>query len=114
MIELVANSFDRFQIYSFLIHLLLSLHLLAGDSASAHFALPPQWLMPDHQNSSAVYANLFDVVADEADWPHCSWSTGFANATGTRQMFASESSCCLRNDSERCYWIPSRMPFRFT
>jgi hypothetical protein len=29
-----------------------------GDSASAHFGIPPQYLMPDNQNGSMVYANL--------------------------------------------------------
>jgi hypothetical protein len=32
--------------------------IVIGDSASAHFGIPPQYLMPDNQNGSMVYANL--------------------------------------------------------
>jgi lysophospholipase L1-like esterase len=51
--------------------------LSIGDSATAHFAAPPGWLDPT-QASAEVYSNLFKVISNEADWPMCSSSTGWA------------------------------------
>merc|ERR1712137_139787 len=51
-----------------------------GDSATAHFRIPPQYL-----NASDYKPGLFDNVVpwglDEADWPHRSWGTGHLNDT---------------------------------
>lgn len=50
-----------------------------GDSATAHFHVPPQWLSI---NSSGW--NLDNVIADavdELDQPACAWGTGYRNAS---------------------------------
>jgi len=52
--------------------------LLVGDSATAHFRIPPQMANPKLINNES-YAHLLELVQDEADWPHCSWGTGFAS-----------------------------------
>jgi acyloxyacyl hydrolase len=54
----------------------LSLVIL-GDSATAHFHLPPQYVNAPALNLS----NLVDLLANEADWPACSWATAFRNAS---------------------------------
>lgn len=51
-----------------------------GDSATAHFRIPPNYI-----NASAINKNTYDhalfLAEDELDWPHRSWGTGFANDT---------------------------------
>jgi len=51
-----------------------------GDSATAHFRLPPQYF-----NASELNKNTFDhllfLLENEADWPHRSWGTGHLNDT---------------------------------
>jgi acyloxyacyl hydrolase len=51
--------------------------VILGDSAAAHFHLPPQYLNANTFNLSG----LLELAANEADWPACSWSTGFRNAS---------------------------------
>lgn len=51
-----------------------------GDSVTAHFRIPDYMLRPAYINAS-TYENLIPLVEDEADWPLCSWGTGFANAS---------------------------------
>ena len=46
-----------------------------GDSATAHFSLPPAWLNAN-TIADGTYANLFDVVSNEVDYPMCSSTTG--------------------------------------
>ena len=48
---------------------------IVGDSAAAHFHLPPQYLNAPTFNLSG----LLELAANEADWPQCSWSTGYRN-----------------------------------
>ena len=43
-----------------------------GDSATAHFHLPPQWFAANGFNLDGLEPTL----ADEMDFPACSWSTG--------------------------------------
>eukprot|EP00276_Gloeochaete_wittrockiana_P015046 CAMPEP_0184336098 /NCGR_PEP_ID=MMETSP1089-20130417/4522_1 /TAXON_ID=38269 ORGANISM="Gloeochaete wittrockiana, Strain SAG46.84" /NCGR_SAMPLE_ID=MMETSP1089 /ASSEMBLY_ACC=CAM_ASM_000445 /LENGTH=547 /DNA_ID=CAMNT_0026661037 /DNA_START=11 /DNA_END=1654 /DNA_ORIENTATION=- len=54
--------------------------IILGDSATAHFRLPPQYL-----NASAITASTYDHVLfwgeNEFDWPHRSWGTGHLNDT---------------------------------
>lgn len=45
-----------------------------GDSATAHFHLPPQWFTAQNWNLDGFET----VAADEMDFPACSWSTGHA------------------------------------
>ncbi len=47
-----------------------------GDSATAHFSIPPSWLDPT-QASAQAYETLISVISNEADWPQCSLSTGW-------------------------------------
>jgi len=51
-----------------------------GDSATAHFRLPPEWVTAS-QLDAAVLKPVLKVIEDEADWPMLSWSTGWANAS---------------------------------
>ena len=46
-----------------------------GDSATAHFHLPPQWLS---KNGWGV-TNLIPDALDELDQPACAWGTGYKN-----------------------------------
>lgn len=46
---------------------------ILGDSAAAHFHIPPQVLNARSFNLSGV----IELAANEADWPQCSWSTGW-------------------------------------
>ncbi|NXS45366.1 AOAH hydrolase, partial [Balaeniceps rex] len=54
--------------------------VLLGDSAGAHFHIPPEW-MTVTQMSVKSFANLLMVLADEIDWPQFSEITGFLNST---------------------------------
>jgi acyloxyacyl hydrolase len=47
--------------------------VILGDSAAAHFHLPQQYLNARSFNLSG----LLELAANEADWPQCSWSSGF-------------------------------------
>jgi acyloxyacyl hydrolase len=46
---------------------------ILGDSAAAHFHIPPQYLNARSFNLSGI----IQMAANEADWPQCSWATGF-------------------------------------
>lgn len=48
-----------------------------GDSATAAFSIPVEWLQK--VGLSEKYGDFFDVLRHEFDWPHKSWSTGFAD-----------------------------------
>jgi acyloxyacyl hydrolase len=48
---------------------------ILGDSAAAHFHLPPQYVNALAFNLSGA----LELAANEADWPQCSWATGFRN-----------------------------------
>ena len=48
---------------------------IVGDSAAAHFHIPPQYLNAPTWNLSG----LLEMAANEADWPQCSWATGYRN-----------------------------------
>lgn len=48
---------------------------ILGDSAAAHFHIPPQWVNAYNFNLSGV----LEAASNELDWPACSWSTGFRN-----------------------------------
>ena len=50
---------------------------IVGDSATAHFHIPPQYLNAPTFNLS----NILEMAANEADWPACSWATAFRNAS---------------------------------
>lgn len=48
-----------------------------GDSATAHFHLPPQWL----SKNGWGLRNLIPDAEDELDQPACAWGTGYRNAS---------------------------------
>jgi len=52
-----------------------------GDSATAHFSIPPQWLTPSKINKD-TFSNLIQTILNEADWPQCSSTTGHPSTTG--------------------------------
>ncbi|KAJ7421555.1 Acyloxyacyl hydrolase [Pitangus sulphuratus] len=54
--------------------------VLLGDSAGAHFHIPPEW-MTVTEMSAKSFANLPMAFSDELDWPQFSEITGFLNST---------------------------------
>ncbi|XP_034985434.2 acyloxyacyl hydrolase [Zootoca vivipara] len=54
--------------------------ILLGDSAGAHFHIPPEWVTAS-QMSVKAFSNLPEAFANELDWPQFSGVTGFLNAT---------------------------------
>jgi len=54
--------------------------VVVGDSAGAHFSIPPQWMNASEINSN-TYKDLLDVLSNEIDWPHRSATTGFVPST---------------------------------
>lgn len=48
--------------------------VILGDSATAHFHIPPQWLTAQNWNLD----QLLPDAENELDQPHCSWGTGHA------------------------------------
>eukprot|EP01006_Ploeotia_vitrea_P057295 TRINITY_DN68164_c7_g3_i2.p2 TRINITY_DN68164_c7_g3~~TRINITY_DN68164_c7_g3_i2.p2 ORF type:complete len:604 (+),score=304.25 TRINITY_DN68164_c7_g3_i2:1051-2862(+) len=53
---------------------------ILGDSATAHFRIPPNLLTPKYLNDT-TFDGIVHLVENEADWPECSWSTAWQNAT---------------------------------
>lgn len=49
-----------------------------GDSATAHFSIPPMWLNPPSMNND-TFTDVLPLALSELDWPWCSWSTGHQN-----------------------------------
>lgn len=47
-----------------------------GDSVSAHFHIPPQWVTPADINGS-TFSNVLSILENELDWPDMSAGTGF-------------------------------------
>jgi hypothetical protein len=47
-----------------------------GDSALAHFTIPANYLSPFNQTTD-TYKGLLTLLENEADWPACSWTTGY-------------------------------------
>ncbi|KAM4689407.1 acyloxyacyl hydrolase [Discoglossus pictus] len=54
--------------------------ILLGDSAGAHFHIPPEWLTPKDM-SSKTFSNLPLTLSNEFDWPQFSMYTGYVNST---------------------------------
>ncbi|GMH55527.1 hypothetical protein TrRE_jg10234 [Triparma retinervis] len=49
--------------------------IILGDSATAHFHVPPDWLTA----KSLDFDDVLPKVLDELDYPQCSWGTGHAD-----------------------------------
>lgn len=52
-----------------------------GDSATAHFHLPPAWLTRAGWTLDGVLAD----VLDELDWPACAWGSGYKDGPNVPQ-----------------------------
>jgi acyloxyacyl hydrolase len=52
--------------------------VVLGDSASAHFHIPPVWLSAANFSLDQIATDAPIRAADELDVPYCSWSTGHA------------------------------------
>ncbi|XP_003385221.1 PREDICTED: acyloxyacyl hydrolase-like [Amphimedon queenslandica] len=50
--------------------------ILLGDSAGAHFHIPPSWLTAKELNTD-TYSDLLTILENELDWPMLSFVTGF-------------------------------------
>ena len=50
---------------------------ILGDSAAAHFHIPQQYVNARSFN----LGGLVELLSNEADWPQCSWSTGYRNTS---------------------------------
>eukprot|EP01029_Cantina_marsupialis_P020485 TRINITY_DN47_c1_g2_i1.p1 TRINITY_DN47_c1_g2~~TRINITY_DN47_c1_g2_i1.p1 ORF type:complete len:624 (-),score=229.24 TRINITY_DN47_c1_g2_i1:149-2020(-) len=68
---------------------------IIGDSATAHFHLPPELLNP-HTLGLRATNNLVEKGADELDVPQCSWSTGHS-------QYCPPSSKAIKSIYERMY-----------
>ncbi|XP_056376451.1 acyloxyacyl hydrolase isoform X2 [Hyla sarda] len=51
-----------------------------GDSAAAHFHIPPEWLTPVNMSKDS-FSNMALAISNELDWPQFSLYTGFQNST---------------------------------
>ena len=49
-----------------------------GDSVSAHFHIPPAWVMPS-MITPELFEHLPYVIENEIDWPMMSYITGMYN-----------------------------------
>lgn len=54
--------------------------ILLGDSAGAHFHIPPKWITAS-QMSLKSFSDLPRALTDELNWPQLSGATGFLNST---------------------------------
>eukprot|EP01132_Coremiostelium_polycephalum_P003673 gene3673-4575_t len=54
--------------------------VVAGDSAGAHFSIPPEWLTAALVNKT-TYKGMFGILENEVDWPHRSAYTGWEPST---------------------------------
>ncbi|CAH2283065.1 acyloxyacyl hydrolase, partial [Pelobates cultripes] len=54
--------------------------IVLGDSAAAHFHIPPQWMTALNM-SKETFADLPMALSNELDWPQFSLYTGFQNST---------------------------------
>ncbi|KAG8442762.1 hypothetical protein GDO86_011537 [Hymenochirus boettgeri] len=54
--------------------------VVLGDSAAAHFHIPPEWLTVTNM-SQETFSNLPLAISNELDWPQFSLYTGYQNST---------------------------------
>lgn len=54
--------------------------VLLGDSAGAHFHIPPAWVT-SRELSVEVFKDMFFILENEFDWPMLSSTTGYKNST---------------------------------
>jgi len=56
---------------------------ILGDSAGAHFSIPPNWFRPSKFNKT-TFDNFQMVIRNEFDWPMISWVTGMSDNCWTK------------------------------
>ncbi|KYR00215.1 acyloxyacyl hydrolase [Tieghemostelium lacteum] len=54
--------------------------VVSGDSAGAHFSIPPQWMTAALINKT-TYEGMIDILETEVDWPQRSTYTGWEPST---------------------------------
>ncbi len=73
-----------------------------GDSATAHFSIPPAWLSAS-SISESTFQNLVSVISNEADYPHCSSTTGHGDPSRCPQANGNFTSLYLKiRERNRC------------
>lgn len=75
--------------------------VLLGDSAGAHFHIPPAWLTST-ELSEEVFRNLFFVLENEFDWPMLSSATGYKNSTWSDISGPVDSTYLRLRELNRC------------
>lgn len=76
--------------------------IVLGDSASAHFHIPPAWVTSSNMSKEA-FKDLLMVLENEFDWPMMSTVTGFTNSTWPISISGNVDSSYLRlRELNRC------------
>ena len=71
--------------------------MILGDSASAHFHIPQNWLRVDKWADIGVeihqqtFRHLAGLAIDEFDFPQLSWGTGFEDVNNWDIEFRSDN-----------------------
>jgi acyloxyacyl hydrolase len=55
-------------------------YVVLGDSAAAHFHIPPAWVTASQINNE-TFSDLLEILEDELDWPEMSSASGYMNET---------------------------------
>jgi len=71
--------------------------ILIGDSAGAHFSIPPSYFDPKLVNET-TYSNLLSVLSDEFDWPFRSGYTGIQSGYNSIYQYMRERNKCNHRD----------------
>lgn len=53
---------------------------ILGDSAAAHFHIPPDWVTAS-KIATTTFDNLINILMNELDWPEMSATTGYTYST---------------------------------
>ncbi|CAF0849277.1 unnamed protein product [Brachionus calyciflorus] len=72
-----------------------------GDSISAHFSIPEQWL-DAHQINGAVFEHLAFIIENELDWPQLSTQTGYMNSSWPVVLSQTKSIYLKLIERNRC------------
>ena len=75
--------------------------ILLGDSAGAHFHLPPAWFTSKNLSIEA-FQDLFFILENELDWPMLSSTTAYVNSTWKDISGPVDSSYLRLRSINRC------------
>jgi len=80
--------------------------IVMGDSAGAHFHIPPQWVTAKDLNKT-TYSGLISIAENEVDWPHYSAYTGYMQSTPEKPVDSiylrmRERNLCNHRDYQNC------------